>query len=56
MAFINIKFAKRDRRQTYFGQVIWPRLIDVWVLGVLVTFFIIRVVGSESFEKLLSRH
>lgn len=34
---------------------LWPRIIEVWIGAVLVTFFLIRVLGSRVGQHLLNR-
>lgn len=38
-----------------FGRILWPRIIEVWIGAVLVTFFLIRVLGSSVGQHLLNR-
>jgi hypothetical protein len=37
-----------------FFQRLWPRLIELWVAYVLISFFIIRILGSGLVQRLLS--
>jgi hypothetical protein len=34
---------------------LWPFVIDVWIAGTLITFVWIRVLGSETAKRVLSR-
>jgi hypothetical protein len=44
-----------DSRERQFGvpRTLWARLIEVWISAVLATFFLIRVLGSHSAQRLL---
>jgi hypothetical protein len=33
---------------------LWPRLIEMWLTAVIVAFFLIRVLGSQTAKRLLS--
>ncbi|MGC1620198.1 MAG: hypothetical protein WA765_17035 [Candidatus Acidiferrum sp.] len=33
----------------------WQRLLELWLLGVLVAFFFIRVLGSHTAQRLIER-
>jgi hypothetical protein len=33
---------------------LWPRLIELWLTAVVVGFFLIRVLGSQTAKRLLS--
>jgi hypothetical protein len=37
------------------ARVLWPRLIELWLAAVLVTFFVIRVLASQTAQRLLGR-
>lgn len=37
-----------------FLQRLWPLLIELWIAYVLVSFFIIRILGSGLFQRLLT--
>jgi hypothetical protein len=47
---------KVDERRKWFGEAgaLWPRLIELWLTAVLVGFFVIRVLGSQTAKRLLS--
>ena len=38
-----------------FAERIWPRLVAVWIAGVLLAFLVIRVAGSKLAEVVLQR-
>lgn len=33
---------------------LWPRLIELWLTAVVVAFFLIRILGSQTAKRLLS--
>jgi hypothetical protein len=35
-------------------QTLWPRLIELWLAAVLVTFFIVRILGSSFGQRILN--
>jgi hypothetical protein len=37
-----------------FLQRLWPWLIELWIAYVVVSFFIIRILGSGLFQRLLT--
>jgi len=37
-----------------FLQRLWPWLIELWIAYVLVSFFVIRILGSGLFQRLLT--
>jgi len=37
-----------------FFQRLWPLLIELWIAYVLVAFFVIRILGSGLFQRLLT--
>ncbi len=47
---------KTDGLQRRFAEArsLWPRLIDLWLSAVLVAFFLIRILGSQTAKRLLS--
>jgi hypothetical protein len=53
----NIAMEKTGGPQPRFGgaRVLWPRLIELWISAVLATFFLIRVIGSHTGQRLLDR-
>lgn len=36
-------------------RAMWPRLIELWIALVLLTFFVVRVLGSGSWQRILAR-
>lgn len=44
----------RQRRVPTFLARIWPFLIELWVAAILVTFFFIRVLGSQTAHRIFS--
>lgn len=42
-----------SRRQPWVAKVLWPRLMELWILAVLVMFLVIRVLGSQTAQRLL---
>jgi len=36
-------------------QTLWPRLIELWISAVLAVFFFIRILGSQTAQRILSR-
>jgi hypothetical protein len=38
---------------TYLGRI-RPLLIEVWIAAILVTFFFIRILGSQTAQRILS--
>jgi len=47
---------KVDARRKWFGQAgtLWTRLIELWLTAVVVAFFLIRILGSQTAKHLLS--
>jgi hypothetical protein len=37
-----------------FLQRLWPWLIELWIAYVLVSFFVIRILGSGLFQRVLA--
>ena len=35
-------------------RLLWPRLMELWIFLVIVIFFLIRVLGSHTAQRLLS--
>jgi hypothetical protein len=33
---------------------LWPLLVELWIFSAIVTFFLIRVLGSKAAQRLLS--
>jgi hypothetical protein len=48
---------KTDDPQRQFAGMrsLWPRLIELWLSAVFVAFFLIRILGSQTAKRLLSR-
>ena len=36
------------------ARLIWPRLVELWIFMAIATFFLIRVLGSHTAQRLLS--
>lgn len=36
-------------------SALWPRLIELWLAGILVVFFLVRVLGSQTVHNILAR-
>jgi hypothetical protein len=47
---------KVDERRKWFSGAgaLWTRLIELWLTAVVVAFFVIRVLGSQTAKRLLS--
>jgi hypothetical protein len=47
---------KADVPRKWFSEAgaLWPRLIELWLTAVVVAFFLIRVLGSQTAKRLLS--
>jgi hypothetical protein len=52
----NIAEEKTDDPQPRFGgaHTLWLRLIELWISVVLVTFFLVRVIGSQTGQRFLN--
>jgi hypothetical protein len=37
---------------TGYGQRFWPFLAKIWVGAVIVTFLVVRILGSNSFKQI----
>jgi hypothetical protein len=37
-----------------FAGILWPRLVELWILAVIAFFFLIRVFGSHTWQRLVS--
>ncbi|MFI5058060.1 MAG: hypothetical protein ACHQLQ_07725 [Candidatus Acidiferrales bacterium] len=42
------------QRRVVIARALWPRLIELWISAVLVVFFLIRVLGSHTAQRILS--
>jgi hypothetical protein len=38
-----------------FAKRLWQRLVEVWIFLTILTFFVIRVLGSQAFQRILGR-
>ena len=48
----------RENNQGAGGKsawLLWPRFVELWIFAAIVTFFIVRVLGSRTFENILTR-
>jgi hypothetical protein len=36
-------------------QALWPRLIELWLSTVLAVFFFVRIVGSQTAQRIAAR-
>ncbi len=47
---------KADEPRKWFGEAgaLWTRLIELWLTAVVVAFFLIRILGSQTAKRLLS--
>jgi hypothetical protein len=43
------------RPRLFWRRVIWPRFLELWIFTVLIAFFIIRVMGSQTAQRVFSR-
>jgi hypothetical protein len=43
----------RQPRQWKFASAIWPRLIELWLASILITFFVVRILGSRFVQHVL---
>ena len=43
------------RRPRSVLQMLWPHFIQLWIAAVIAVFFLIRIVGSQTAHRLLSR-
>jgi len=52
----NIFPEKVEEPRKWFSKTgaLWPRLIEFWLTAVVVAFFLIRVLGSQTARRLLS--
>jgi hypothetical protein len=44
-----------SRRPATVLQTLWLRLIELWISAVLAAFFFIRILGSQTARRILSR-
>jgi len=47
---------KVDEPRKWFSEAgaLWPRLIEMWLTAVVIGFFLIRILGSQTAKRLLS--
>ena len=47
---------KVEEPRKWFSEAgaLWPRLIEMWLTAVVVGFFLIRILGSQTAKRLLS--
>lgn len=47
---------KMDVPRKWFSEAgaLWPRLMEFWLTVVVVAFFLIRILGSQTAKRLLS--
>jgi hypothetical protein len=43
------------QRRASVLQTLWPRVIELWLSAVLTVFLFIRVLGSQTAQRILSR-
>lgn len=36
-------------------QALWPRFIELWIAAVIAVFFLIRIVGSQTAQRIFAR-
>lgn len=46
--------AEVTRRRFSAAGALWARVIELWLSGVVVAFFVIRILGSQTAKRLLS--
>jgi hypothetical protein len=34
------------------ARLLWPHFVELWILAAIVTFFVVRVLGSRSFQNI----
>jgi len=44
-----------ERQESTFRTRIYPRLVELWILLVIFTFFAVRVFGSSTWRHILSK-
>jgi len=52
-SYEDVRAGKKDNAQPRFAKSLWLRLIEMWILTVLVIFFVIRVLGSHTAQRIL---
>jgi hypothetical protein len=51
---INGESKEGDGKPAKIYRLLWPRLVEFWILMAIVVFFLIRVLGSHTSQRLLS--
>src|SRR4029077_15096841 len=51
---INGERREGDGKPAKISRLLWPRLVEFWILMAIVVFFLIRVLGSHTSQRLLS--
>jgi hypothetical protein len=46
--------ANRRGKAGPYLLALWPRAVELWIATVLVTFFVVRVLGSGTGQRILS--
>ena len=46
--------AEATQRRFSVAGSLWTRAIELWLSGVVVAFFVIRILGSQTAKRLLS--
>ena len=44
-----------ERRESTFRTEVYPRLVELWIVLVIFTFFAVRVFGSGMWRHILSK-
>jgi hypothetical protein len=42
------------QRPVAMPRALWPRLVELWISAVLAVFFLLRVLGSHTAQRVLS--
>jgi hypothetical protein len=37
------------------ARLLWPRFVELWIFAAIATFFLVRVLGSHTWESILAR-
>jgi hypothetical protein len=46
---------KGSKEPGKIARLLWPRFVELWIFAAVVTFFIVRVLGSHTWQNILSR-
>jgi len=46
---------KGGRGPGKFALLLWSRFVELWIFVTVVTFFIVRVLGSHTWQSILSK-